>query len=47
MTTAKKSPAKKVAKKTATKKTAGKAAKKSNPCWPGFEPAPGKKPGTK
>ena len=43
MTTAKKSPAK----KSPAKKTAKKSAKKSNNCWPGFEPTPGKKPGTK
>jgi hypothetical protein len=38
MTTAKKSPLKKSAKKSASK---------GNPCWPGFEPTPGKTPGTK
>ncbi len=43
MTTAKKS-AKKSAKKAAGKKaTTGK----DNPCWDGYEPTPGKKPGTK
>ncbi len=31
------------AKETAPKKTRAKG----NPCWPGFEPVPGKKPGTK
>ena len=41
MTTAKKS-AKKAAKKS-SKKSSGKG----NPCWPGFEPTPGKEPGTK
>ena len=49
MTTAKKSTAKKSAKtsrpKTPNKKTS--SSKKSNPCWPGFEPTPGKTPGTK
>ncbi|RXH56299.1 hypothetical protein [Granulicella sibirica] len=43
MTTAKKAPAKKTAKKASAKKTA----KKDNPCWDGYEPTPGKKPGTK
>jgi len=38
MATAKKTPAKKAAKKTA---------KKAAHCWPGFEPVPGKEPGTK
>ena len=32
---------------TTAKKSAKKAASKGNPCWPGFEPTPGKKPGTK
>jgi hypothetical protein len=33
---------------TTAKKTPKKAAKKSSAhCWPGFEPTPGKKPGTK
>jgi hypothetical protein len=36
---------------TTAKKSAKKASKKSvskdNPCWPGFEPVPGKKPMTK
>jgi hypothetical protein len=27
--------------------TAKKSATKENPCWPGFEPVPGKKPRTK
>jgi len=38
----------------ATKKSAASKAKKSggkskgeNPCWSGYEPTPGKKPGTK
>ncbi len=35
--------AKKSTKKAASKKSAAKV----NPCWPGFEPVPGKKPGTK
>ncbi len=43
MTTAKKS----AAKKSPAKKSARKAAAKSGPCWPGFEPVPGKKSGTK
>jgi hypothetical protein len=49
MTTAKKTSAKRRTKTSATK-TAGRKASKSqkgNPCWPGFEPALGKKPGTK
>ena len=41
-TTAKKAPAKKkAAKKPAAKKKSG------NPCWEGYEPVPGKAPGTK
>ncbi|WP_089406566.1 hypothetical protein [Granulicella rosea] len=33
---------------TTAKKSAKKAAKKSaSHCWPGFEPVPGKEPGTK
>ncbi len=48
MTTAKKSPATKTAtKKAPAKKAAKKTSNKGNPCWPGFEPAPGKTPGTK
>jgi hypothetical protein len=44
MTTAKKSPQKKSTKKT---KSPAKNSKKSTHCWPGFEPTPGKTPGTK
>jgi hypothetical protein len=42
-TTAKKAPAKKkaAAKKPAAKKESG------NPCWEGYEPVPGKAPGSK
>jgi hypothetical protein len=46
MATAKKSSAKKSSstnKKTPTKKSSSK----ETPCWPGFEPTPGKTPGTK
>jgi len=32
---------------TAKESSAKKSAKKSGPCWPGYEPVPGKKPGTK
>lgn len=33
---------------TAAKKSAiKKSSSKKNPCWPGFEPTPGKTPGTK
>jgi hypothetical protein len=47
MATAKKS-AKKSAKKASSKKTSSnKSTGKGNPCWPGFEPTPGKEPGTK
>ncbi len=42
MTTAKKS-----VKKAAKKSSAKKSSNESNPCWPGFEPTPGKEPGTK
>ena len=28
-------------------KKSGGSAKKDNPCWKGYEPTPGKKPGTK
>jgi hypothetical protein len=49
MTTAKKAPAKKAAakKSVATESPAKKTAKKAAHCWPGFEPVPGKEPGTK
>lgn len=50
MATAKKSAAKKApAKKAAAKKTPAKkkASGGSTECWPGFEPVPGKEPGTK
>ena len=53
MATAKKAPAKKSAakkapaKKAAGKKTAKKATGNAAHCWPGFEPVPGKEPGTK
>ena len=49
MATASKTPAKKsAAKKTPAKKSAKEASgKKDNPCWDGYEPTPGKKPGTK
>ncbi len=30
-----------------TKKKAAPKAKKDSRCWPGYEPTPGKKPGTK
>ncbi len=49
MATAKKS-AKKAAKKSSAKKTSAKktpAKKSAAHCWPGFEPVPGKTPGTK
>ena len=40
--------AKKASAKRASKKMGGRAAaKKSDRCWPGFEPVEGKKPGTK
>lgn len=32
---------------TTKKSSAQQSAKKSGPCWPGYEPVPGKKPGTK
>jgi len=32
---------------TAKKSTTKKSSPKSNPCWPGFEPVPGKQPRTK
>jgi hypothetical protein len=32
---------------TAKKSSAKKSAKKSTPCWPGYEPVPGKEPRTK
>jgi hypothetical protein len=37
------------AKKSATKKPPKKAARKAtkNPCWPGFQPVPGKRPHSK
>ena len=38
--------AKKAAKKS-PKKSAKKFSGDGNPCWPGFEPTPGKEPGTK
>lgn len=52
---AKKRAAKKSAAKTASNKTAHKTsakkstkpAKQTSQCWPGFEPVPGKEPGTK
>lgn len=53
MATAKKSATKAPAKKTAAKKSAKKSAKKAPAkksaahCWPGFQPVPGKEPGTK
>ncbi len=48
MATAKKSAAKKApAKKAAGKKSAKKATGNAAHCWPGFEPVPGKEPGTK
>jgi hypothetical protein len=34
------------AKRAIPKKTS-KTTKKGNPCWPGYEPTPGKTPGTK
>jgi hypothetical protein len=34
-------------KKSAKKSVKRANAKKSNRCWPGFEPVPGKRPGTK
>jgi hypothetical protein len=43
MTTAKKS----AAKKSSARKSPAKKTSSSNPCWPGFEPVPGKKPMTK
>jgi hypothetical protein len=46
MTTAKKSAAKKTpAKKSSAKKSPEK--KSASHCWPGFQPVPGKEPGTK
>ena len=49
MATAKKTPAKKAAakKSPAKKSPAKKTAKKAAHCWPGFEPVPGKTPGTR
>ena len=54
MATAKKTTAKSAAKKTTAKKSAKKSTKKTpakksgaQHCWPGFEPVPGKEPGTK
>ncbi len=45
---AKKAPAKKAAGKIAAKKApAKKATGNAAHCWPGFEPVPGKEPGTK
>ena len=34
-------------KKTAAKSGGSKSKKKDNPCWDGYEPVPGKKPGSK
>jgi hypothetical protein len=47
MTTAKTTTKRSTAKKATPKASKSSASKKGNPCWPGFEPVPGKTPGTK
>jgi hypothetical protein len=47
MASAKKSSPRRASKETSSKSKKASTTAKANPCWPGFEPVPGKAPRTK